>query len=358
MPVAHINRIGTAVPRFDVHRKFLEFAPGLLPCARDRRLFRRMAERSGIEHRYSFFEPDPDPDAVDRGGFFRRGAFPDTAARMRFYEEHAGDLAEAAVRAMGGGEAVRGVTHVIVTTCTGFHAPGIDHALVARLGLARSVERTVVGFMGCHAAISALKLARHVVRSEPASRVLVLSLELCTLHLQESAVLEQVLSFLVFGDGCSACLVSAEPDGIAIEGFRTEVIPGSAGEITWRIGRHGFDMHLSGTVPRRLAAGLPAAFPAMLGGRGPGEVELWAVHPGGRSVLDAVEQAAALEAGRLADSRAVLRDCGNMSSPSVVFVLARMLRRFRRTGIGGNGLGCALAFGPGLTAEGMLFRMA
>lgn len=358
MSAAHINRIGTAVPRFDVHRKFLEFAPTLLPDERDRRLFRRMAERSGIEHRYSFFEPDPDPEAVDSGGFFRRGAFPDTAARMRFYEEHAGDLAEAAVRAMGGAGAVSDVTHVIVTTCTGFHAPGIDHAIVTRLGIAPSVERTVVGFMGCHAAISALKLARHVVRSEPASRVLVLSLELCTLHLQETGALEQVLSFLIFGDGCSACLVSAEPEGIALESFRAEVIPASAEDITWRIGGHGFDMHLSGTVPRTLAGGLPAALPAVLGGRGPGDVELWAVHPGGRSVLDAVEQAAGLEAGRLADSRAVLRDYGNMSSPSVVFVLARMLDRFRSTGIGGNGLGCALAFGPGLTAEGMLFRMA
>ncbi|HSK41491.1 MAG TPA: type III polyketide synthase [Arenibaculum sp.] len=358
MPAAHINRIGTAVPPHDVHRKFVDYAPSLLCSERDRRLFGRMAERSQIEHRYSFFEPDPDPAAVDRGGFFHAGGFPDTAARMRFFERHAPGLAASAVDAMGIDDVRSRITHVIVTTCTGFHAPGLDLHLVERFGLAAAVERTVVGFMGCYAAINGLKLARHIVRSEPASLVLMVNLELCTLHLQRTSDIEAVLSFLIFADGCSACLIGAEPEGIAIEGFRAAVIPDSAGEITWRIGGLGFDMHLAGTVPRTIARGLPDALPDMLGGRHVGEVDLWAVHPGGRTVLDAVGQAAGLDAERLADSRAVLRDFGNMSSATVVFVLKRMLDRFRSRGIGGNGLGCALAFGPGLTAESMTFRMA
>ncbi|MGQ9368202.1 type III polyketide synthase [Azospirillum sp. ST 5-10] len=355
---AYLNRIGTAVPSHDIHAEFVVTAQTLLPDPRARRLFARMAERCGIERRWSVFEAAGD-GGFDRGGFYVRGAFPDTAARMRRYEEEAPELALAAVRALDLGAAERaGITHLIVASCTGFYAPGLDLQLAERLGLDRGVERTIVGFMGCYAAMNALKLARHVVRSEPAARVLVVNLELCTLHLQESPDLETVLSFLIFGDGCAAALVSGEPEGIALDGFRAVVMPEAAGQITWRIGSQGFDMHLSGAVPGTLAAGLPGALPDILGGRGVDDVELWAVHPGGRSILDAVEEAAGLDRERLADSRAVLRDFGNMSSATVMFVLKRMLDRFRATGIGGNGAGCALAFGPGLTAETMTFRMA
>ncbi len=355
---AFVNRIGTAVPPFDVHEKFVAFAPNLLPDPRARRLFGRMADRCQIEHRFSFFRPDGDPEAVDDGGFFRRGDFPSTAERMAFYEKNAPGLAFAAVGNLGIEDVRDEITHVIVTTCTGFYAPGLDMQIVERFGLNRGVERTIVGFMGCYAAINGLKLAHHIVRSEPKAKVLTVNLELCTLHLQESPELEEVLSFLVFADGCAACLVSAEPRGLALEGFRAVVIPESEGHITWRIGKRGFDMHLSGAVPGSLAAGLPTALPDILEGRHKDEIALWAVHPGGRSVLDAVEQAVGLDPDRLADSRAVLRDYGNMSSATVMFVLERMLRNFRATGMGGNALGCAMAFGPGMTAETMTFRMA
>ena len=355
---AYLNRIGTAVPPHDIHGEFVLTARTLLDDERARRLFARMAERCGIARRWSVFEAAGE-GGFDRGGFYRRGAFPDTAARMRRYEEEAPGLALDAVAGLGLDAAGRaGITHLIVASCTGFYAPGLDLQLVQRLGLDPGVERTVVGFMGCYAAMNALKLARHIVRSEPAARVLVVNLELCTLHLQDSPDLETVLSFLIFGDGCAAGLVSAAPEGIALDGFRAVVIPGTAEQITWRIGAGGFDMHLSGAVPATLAGGLPAALPAILGGRGAGDVELWAVHPGGRTILDAVEQAADLDGERLADSRAVLRDFGNMSSATVMFVLKRMLDRFRATGMGGNGLGCAMAFGPGLTAETMTFHMA
>lgn len=363
MTEAHINRIGTAVPPFDIHGKFVGFAQRLLDGERERRLFRRMTERCQIDRRWSFFEPDPDPDAVDRDGFFRRGVFPDTAERMRFYEAHALGLAEQAVGdlgadALGDGGRER-ISHLIVTTCTGFYAPGLDLQLVERLGLAASTERTMIGFMGCYAAVSGLKLARHIVRSDPGAHVLMVNLELCTLHLQETSDIESLLSFLIFADGCSASLISAEPGGIALDGFRAAVIPASGGEITWHVGRQGFDMHLAGTVPQTIARGLPAAWPEILDGRMPADIDLWAVHPGGRSVLDAVEQAGGLAGGGHLDcSRSVLRDFGNMSSATVMFVLKRMLDGFRATGAGGNGLGCAMAFGPGLTAETMRFHLA
>jgi predicted naringenin-chalcone synthase len=177
------------------------------------------------------------------------------------------------------------------------------------------------------------------------------NLELCTLHLQETSDLQSVLSFLIFADGCAASIVSAEQSGLELHGFGATLLPDSREQITWRIGEHGFLMWLDGAVPGTIARGLPGAAANLLGGRDPAGVELWAVHPGGRSILDAVQEGLRLEEGDLADSRAVLRNYGNMSSATVMFVLERVLAA------GGPArTGCALAFGPGLTAEAMRFR--
>jgi alpha-pyrone synthase len=353
MAVAYLNGIGTSVPRNDVHDAFVSFADSLLEDPRRARLFRRMAERSGISHRYSVLAPAQDPGgiAVDDGGFYTRGAFPSSASRMALYERTALPLALGAVASLKRTNDLGAITHLIVTSCTGFYAPGLDMQLAAVLGLRPNVERTMVGFMGCYAAFNALKLARHIVRSEPASRVLLVNLELCTLHLQETQDLERVLSFLVFADGCAASLVSAEPAGLALDHFHAALVPESEGLITWRIGDLGFDMHLSGQVPAALAEGLTAAAPMILDGVATGEMDLWAVHPGGRSVLDAVGGALALPAAALDISRGVLRDFGNMSSATILFVLERMMRA-----VAPGQRGCAMAFGPGLMAETMLFR--
>jgi predicted naringenin-chalcone synthase len=349
--MAYLNRIATAVPPNDVHRAFVGFAETLLG-ERARPVFRRMAERSQIERRWSVLSPAPDPTAraVDAEGFYNRGAFPSTGERMRRYQAEAPALAQRAVQRLGLGDDLRRVTHLIVTSCTGFSAPGLDLELVARCRLDPSVERTLVGFMGCYAAISALKLARHIVRSEPEARVLVVSLELCTLHLQEVDDLEQVLTFLVFGDGCAAALVTAEPTGFRLDRFKAVVAPGTGKHITWDIGDRGFDMFLSGQVPGAIGTALRSARAEVLDGADPAAIDLWAVHPGGRTVLDAVEQALTLAPEALAASRAVLRDYGNMSSPTVLFVLAALLKQARR-----GQRGCAMAFGPGLTAETLLF---
>lgn len=345
-----VNRIATAVPTFEVHGKFVDYAPSLLADERSRRLFKRMADRAQIERRWSFVEPHPDPGMLDRVGFFPRGAFPDTQARMRFYERHAPSLALAAIEELRLGEEARRVTHLIVTSCTGFYAPGLDLQIMAALRLDPGVERTMVGFMGCQAALPALKLATHIVRSQPRARVLTVNLELCTIHLQETSELEQVLSFLIFADGCAASLVSGDPEGLELFGFRSAVLPESAELITWHIGNRGYLMHLDGKVPTTIERGLPAAADRLLAGQDPAELALWAVHPGGRTILDAVEAALALDAARLAASREVLRAHGNMSSATVMFVLKALLE-----GDAPDGQGCALAFGPGLTAETMHF---
>jgi alpha-pyrone synthase len=344
-----INRIGCAVPAHDVHRKFLDFVPRLLTSGRERRLFERMVERSRIEHRYSCLAPGSTQDDVDADGFYRRGAFPDTRQRMERYEREALPLACRAVADLGLGLGDEAVTHLIVASCTGFFAPGLDLQLMEHLGLPSTVERTIVGFMGCYAAMPALKLARHIVRSDPAARVLVVALELCTLHLQESDSLDELLSFLIFGDGCAAALVSAEPSGVEVNAFAAAIFPETTDHITWRIGALGFGMHLSGRIPSAILCGLPAQLGFLLSGTERQNVALWAVHPGGRTILDAVEEGLGLEPDALTDSRRILRDFGNMSSASVLFVLRDMMDR------GAAGQGCSMAFGPGVAVEAMTF---
>ena len=342
-----INRIGGAVPRFEVHRKFVDFAPRLLDDERERQLYRRMVERSQIARRYSCLAPSENPERLDDEGFYRRGRFPDTGERMARYDREALPLALAAVASLGSGLARDGVTHLIVASCTGFAAPGLDLQLAEALGLAPEVERTIVGFMGCSAAIPALKLARHVVRSQPQARVLLVAVELCTLHLQEAGPLDAVLSFTLFADGAAAALVSGAPLGLEIEGFEAAVLPATAGHITWRIGAFGFDMHLSGAVPAAIARNLPRL--RCLAGQETRDVAFWAVHPGGRSILDAVEGALGLGPQALRYSRETLRQYGNMSSASVLFVLREII------GEDEAGRGCAMAFGPGIAAEAMRF---
>ncbi len=356
MTRTYINRVAIAVPEHDVHGTFVSFAERLLRDRRSRLLFDRMVARSDIRHRWSCLAPAKAGcnESLDADGFYTLGQFPSTAARMNRYEREAPTLATKAVDRLGLDDTARQITHLIVTSCTGLSAPGIDLEVMRRCKLNPSIERTLVGFMGCNAAINALKLARHIVRSDPDSRVLIVSVELCTLHLQESEDIERLLSFLLFGDGCGAALISAEPSGFAIDGFHAELVPEAANQITWTIGDCGFDMILSGQVPATIAGALRSGSDRVLSGASAETIDLWAVHPGGRTVLDAVEGAFDLSQSALAASRAILRDFGNMSSPTVLFVLEAMMRETVPAGA----RGCAMAFGPGLTAETMLFSAA
>lgn len=349
MTQPHLNRIATALPRHEVHEAFRLFADRQITDPRTRDSFTRLAERSQIGRRWSVLRPEPDASGTT-DGFYRLDRFPSTGERMARYEAEAPALAAAACDALGLEAEGPRITHLVLATCTGFAAPGLDQWIIRRYGLPGHTARTVVGFMGCQAAINALKLAHQAVRADPAARVLVLNLELCSLHLQPSAEIEQLLCFLLFADGCSAALVTAEETGLRLEGFRAALVPEARDQITWRIGDGGFDMTLSGLVPLTLGRALPEHAGAILAGAAAAEVALWAVHPGGRGVLDAVAHGLDLPEDALDDSRAVLRDCGNMSSPTVMFVLERVMARARP-----GQRGCALAFGPGLSAEAMRF---
>jgi predicted naringenin-chalcone synthase len=347
MPEAHINHIATSVPPHEVHEAFRLFAGYQIADPRTAQAFARLAERSQISRRWSVLEPEVDGTGT-KCGFYRLDHFPSTGARMARYEAEAPALAARALDALDFDGA--SITHLILASCTGFAAPGLDHWIIGQYGLPGTVERTVVGFMGCQAAINALKLARHAVRSDRDARVLVVNLELCSLHLQPSTEIEQLLCFLLFADGCSAALVTAESEGLRMDGFHAALIPEAQEQIMWHIGDTGFDMTLSGMVPLTLARALPDHAGAILAGMDPASVDLWAVHPGGRSVVDAVMHGLDIPEPALAASRAVLRECGNMSSATVMFVLREVMAKASR---GQRGL--ALAFGPGLSAESMRF---
>lgn len=351
---AHIHAIGTAVPDHDFHAAFVEWAGERLPDDRARALFGRMAARSGIEHRWTVLQPAPHGGSpADPGGFYHGDRLPSTARRMEIYAEAAPRLAMAAVEQLRAQGDVGDATHLVLASCTGFVAPGIDQIIVRELGLSPAIERTVVGFMGCYAAVAALRVAHHIARSDPSARVLVVTVELSSLHLGRQADVESLLAAMQFGDGAAAALVSAEPWGLALTRFFCANVPGSAELIQWVIGDEGFEMTLSGQVPHCIAEALQGQdMRALLLQGGAGAELAWAVHPGGRSILDAVESGLGLAPERLATSRSVLARFGNMSSATLLFVLADMMKRpLARDGV-------AIAFGPGLAVEGFGFAVS
>jgi predicted naringenin-chalcone synthase len=359
---AWLQRVGTATPRHDVHQAFVDYARTLLRSERDRLLLEHMAEHSGITHRYSVLEPAPPLGReVDAGGFYRAGDFPSTAARLALYDDTALALALHAVQALAPADDLAAllarVNQVVVASATGFAVPGLDVRLVDALGLPGEVQRTVVGCMGCAVALPALRMAQQAVQADPEAQVLVVNVEICSLHLHESRSPHDLLSFLLFGDGASAALVGAEPVGAELLDFHSCLLPDSRDLIAWDLGDQGLEIHQSSLVPARIAQVLvdesdQRARSGLLGGETASHYALWAVN-GERDVLDALQAALALPAAALADSRAVLQAVGNVASASVMFVLRRMLARARP-----GAQGIALAFGPGLAAESMHFRVA
>lgn len=348
---SHLIAIGTATPDHDIHHAFLDWVRRRI-APREARLFDRMATRAAIGHRWSVLAEKDRP--TEPGGFYGNQRMPGTAERMAIYAQAAPALALQAIERLRARVPLDGITHLVVASCTGFVAPGIDQIIARALGLPAGVERLLVGFMGCYAAVAALRSARHIVRSTPTARVLVVTVELSTLHLQGDTTLEPLLAQLQFGDGAAAALVAADPAGFALGETFAAAVPDSHELIRWTITDQGFVMHLAGAVPGRIGIALaePALRAAVTGGLDPAAIDGWAVHAGGRSILDAVEGALGLDPDALAASRAVLHANGNMSSATLMFVLERLLAGppVRE--------GRALAFGPGLAAEGFAFRSA
>lgn len=355
--------LGTAVPEFGVNQsESIEAAKHFCAVSDSTaRILPILYRKSGVSKRHSvIFHSDEGP-AFDRQNLFEpyqgewdRG--PTTGRRMEQYGLSAGELASAASRraltsaGMEGGE----ITHLITVSCSGFQAPGFDLDLIENLGLKREVSRTHVGFMGCHAAMNALRVADAFTQAERSAKVLVCATELCTLHCQYGWNPDSVLTNALFADGSAAAVCTAEGRDSAWKFLRSGsiLIPDSREAMTWRIGDFGFEMTLSARVPELIASHLKPWLTEWLDREGLRiqDVGAWALHPGGPRILQAVGESLSLPSGALDASRAILAEFGNMSSPTILFVLQRLKEQ------GATGPCVALGFGPGLVAEAMLLK--
>jgi predicted naringenin-chalcone synthase len=358
MPGTSILGIGLAVPDHVVPQErcaeFLVQVAEAQPLRRPglSRNIERVARRAGIRTRHSVL---PDYARTPEGfAFFPSNwaldPFPTTAQRMEVYEREAVALAERAARSALAEARVTpsDVTHLVLTTCTGFFAPGPDIELVRRLGLPPTVRRTLIGFMGCYAGFNGLRTADDIVRADPSAVVLQVSVELCTLHLQRDANLDTAISNLLFADGAAAATYARGEGRAEIAHTASQLAPDSADQMSWHVRDHGFVMRLAATVPDHLDREVPGFVQRLCsdGGLRAAQVGGWGVHPGGRRILEVV---GGLLDTELPESFDVLRDYGNMSSATIFFVLDRLLRS-------GRGPVAALGFGPGLTMEGALLR--
>ena len=331
----------------------------------------RLYEQSGIDRRYSCVE-DYAREAADAFDFYPRtwslAPAPTTRQRNAKYREAVLPLAEGVAQAAlaEAGVSPEEITHVVAVSCTGFFAPGLDVELVKRLGLPAHTQRVMVGFMGCYAAFNALRVAHGFCRSHPRARVLVVCAELCTLHFQVEPTLESAVINALFSDGAAAVVLAARPEAeargrLAYTDTHCLLDDDSMDHMTWDVGDTGFLMTLSPRVPDVIARHLPAYLDVLLGRNGlrRADVGFWAIHPGGRAIVEKAQEVLGLPDEAVRDSLEVLRLHGNMSSPTILFVIKRFLDRHRALRAeGGDGLsnGVAMAFGPGLMLEGALFR--
>lgn len=375
----HLRGLSTAVPPTILPqpavRDVFKAQPGLNRLAQ--RIIGTSFDVSGIDRRYTVLEELTFDDRGDDPIFFDRASgelmLPGTKARNEIYAVEATKLyVEAGRRAI---EATPGVeasdiTHVVTVSCTGFYAPGPDYMLVRDLGLGPAVQRYHLGFMGCYASMPALRTAAQFCEADPDAVVLVVSVELCTLHLRSSNDPDTIVASSLFADGAGAGIVTARPlesgeRALALDRFETRITPVGEGDMAWKIGDHGFEMVLSNAIPAIIDDHITGALEPLFAPDGDlaealatdaaGErVAHWAIHPGGRSILDKVESRLQLSEEQLVPARSTLRDYGNMSSATVLFVMRNILDQ--ASSVDGDRV-AAMAFGPGLTVESALMTV-
>lgn len=310
---------------------------------------------SGIQTRYSVF-PDYSLPAPERRFYPSpkdADVFPTVERRMAWYETYATPLAAQAVEDCLGDIPRHALTHLITVSCTGMSAPGLDISLMQQMQLPAELDRTSVNFMGCYGALHALKMADHICRSEPGAMVLVVSVELCTLHFQYACNMDNIASGLLFGDGAAAALVAADGSaerGIRISGFFSQVDTRGEKDMGWNVSQSGFLMRLSPAVPGLIARQIEKLVCRSMTRLSlcPADIGSWAFHPGGKKILEEIQHALHLEEGALRHSYEVLHRYGNMSSATILFVLHEIIRE---QGGGGAPHIFLAAFGPGLTFE-------
>jgi predicted naringenin-chalcone synthase len=359
--------MGTAVPPSTIDQaEGLQIAQIFCQCSQEQATWLpQMFQHSGIRQRHIIMDRGVVHDVLE-GTRHSQSAWlltgepedlgPTTRERMEQYRRFAGPLAvEAARQALDrSGLGPRDISHLITVSCTGFFAPGLDYQLITELDLHPGTLRAQIGFMGCHGALNGLRVARAFTGEDPGARVLVCATELCSLHYHYRWDPQKVIANALFADGAGALVGADRESGGAwqLAASGSWLFPRSADAMTWTIGDHGFEMTLSKKVPDLIARHLRAWLAPWLEQQGlkPDEVASWAVHPGGPKILSAVEEALNLAPQQTASARAVFADYGNMSSPTILFILDHLRTHHAPRPC------LALGFGPGLTAEAALFR--
>ncbi len=351
--------MGTALPAYSIAQQDSAGFAKALCCINERQshLLETLYKRTRIRRRASVLLRAGNGSAPEQDFFSPQkdasGKGPTTQVRMQRYAQEAAPLAlVAAAKALRqSGLAASRITHLITVSCTGFAAPGVDIGLVKQLGLRTDVGRMHVGFMGCHGVINGLRIAEALATSNPASRVLLCAVELCSLHFAYGWDPANIVANGLFADGAAAlvgaCETKRNANGLRVKAIGSFIFPDSEDAMTWRIGDHGFEMTLSNRVPALITKHLGPLLRAWLGKQRTSieKIRSWAVHPGGPRLIDEVAARLDLPEPMLAASRDVLAECGNMSSPTLLFILERLQ-------LAGAPRPCLmLGFGPGLVAE-------
>lgn len=361
--MSFITAIGTAVPAHRISQEaiadFMVYAMDLPPD--EARKLRTIFKASGIRYRHSVlsdynrtadFEFYPNTERLD--------PFPSTALRNQKYREHALALSREAVRQClhkRGHVDVTSITHLITVSCTGLYAPGLDIELVRALGLSSGVHRTGINFMGCYAAFTAMKVAHALCASHVSARVLIVCTEMCSLHFQRAITDDNLLANSLFADGAAALLMESQPPAgvnLRVTGFHNALAPNGTEHMAWNIGDAGFEMKLSSYVPDVIQEGIGTLTHDLLSrfSRSISQISHLAIHPGGKKILTTIEKTLGLTPEQNKHAYHVLENYGNMSSPTVLFVLSTLLNSLSEKNSGESIL--SFAFGPGLTLESML----
>lgn len=359
--MSFITAIGVAVPEYKLDQTVIStFMERLAVDDEQKRKIRTIFRASAIKTRHSVLADYGKSDHFD---FFPNSEslhpFPSTARRMEAYRQHAIGLSSKAVHNIQEYHAFDydSITHLITVSCTGMYAPGLDIDLITQLPLRSSVNRTCINFMGCFAAINALKTAHAFCQSDPKAKVLIVCTELCSLHFQKDFTDDNILANALFADGSAAMLIesNATTGSLRIDGFYSDIAHQGADAMAWTIGDLGFEMRLSTYVPEILGKGIQSLVAGLTARTGlpPNSITHYAIHPGGKKILDVVADALQIPQEKLNPCYSVLRDYGNMSSPTIVFVLKKMIEAQLSRGETIMGM----AFGPGLTMESILLKV-
>ncbi|MEO1021009.1 MAG: type III polyketide synthase [Bacteroidota bacterium] len=364
MPVS-IHDIATAVPQYHNAQSHIRdvMKSRLNADRKTQAIIHRIYSQSGIETRHSVLD-DFTPEG--EGGFFLNGVdhikVPGTAQRnVRYTEASRLLFTQVGEHLLSNNPHIKKeeITHVVTVSCTGFYAPGPDYELVKSLGLSPATQRFHVGFMGCYAAFPAMKMAEAFCKADPNAVVMIVCCELCTLHFQGKTDVDSLLSCSVFGDGAAGVLISAKPSPkthLQVQHFASTLAMEGEKDMAWNIGDTGFDMVLSTYVPSIIEENLEGVVTPIIQqyNLNLDDVDYWAVHPGGRAILDKVEQSFEVKPAKLEASRSTLAKHGNMSSATVLFVLKELMDSNPESG----SKVVPMAFGPGLTIESGLFEVA